>query len=70
MRAWAKRIQDQTRVIVVFLIGVGRGGLPTHYDYNPWLILPVGGLGSSDDTDMKTHPFMPCFYTTEIITRI
>ena len=34
---------------------MGRGGLPTHLEKNPWLILPVGGPGTGD-VDMKTHP--------------
>ena len=59
MRAWAKENEDEGDPNNLTPRGrgvpewVGRGSLPTHYDYNPWLILPVGGAGTGD---LKTHP--------------
>lgn len=54
MRAWTKEnTREGGRGVPDW---VGRGGLPSHGEYNPWFLLP-GGLGVPDDVkDMKTHP--------------
>lgn len=52
MKAWAKENTGEGGRGVPDW--VGRGGLPSHGEYNPWFLLPVGGLGV--DADLKTHP--------------
>jgi len=68
MRAWAEENEDQDDPTAPRGRGVpewvGRGGLPTHYYYNPWLILPVGQMTDEDGNlivDFKDHPLYALF---------